>query len=56
MSRMISRDFLAQRVFDLTKGKLIDRHSPEEIWKAIAETSDRELYDFYSRLVEERKK
>lgn len=52
---MISRDFLAQRVFDMTKTTLLSRgKKPIEIWQAIAETSDNELYEFYSRLVKER--
>jgi hypothetical protein len=52
---MISRDFLAQRVFDMTKDLLFSRgNKAADIWKAIAETSDDELYRFYSRLVAER--
>ena len=51
---MMSRDFLAQRVFDMTKPELIDRYSVAEIWQGIAETSDDELLRFYSRLVKER--
>ena len=54
MTNELSRDFLAQRVFDMTKPRLIDKHSEKEIWKAIAETSDDELYAFYHRLVKER--
>ncbi len=52
----VSRDFLAQRVFDMTKGQLICQYTTEQIWKAIAQTSDEELYKFYSRLVKERSK
>ena len=51
---MISRDFLAHRVFDMVKPRLIDRYDTTQIWTAIAETSDDELYKFYRRLVEER--
>ena len=54
MTNEVSRDFLAQRVFDMTKPRLIDTHTEKEIWQAIAETSDDELYAFYSRLVKER--
>lgn len=53
-SGTITREFLAQRVFDLSKEKLIPPSTQEEVWKAIAETSDQELYDFYFRLVKER--
>lgn len=49
----MSRDFLAHRVFDLVKPKLIDRYSELAIWIAIAETSDDALYSFYERLVKE---
>jgi hypothetical protein len=53
---MISRDFLAQRVYDMTKEALfLSGKKPADIWKAIAETSDDELYRFYSRLVAERR-
>ena len=54
MTSEVSRDFLAQRVFDMTKPRLIDKNSEKEIWQAVAETSDDELYAFYSRLVKER--
>lgn len=50
----IARDFLSQRVFDLVRPELIDRFKEDDIWKAIAETSDDALYQFYARLVKER--
>lgn len=54
---MLARDFLAQRVYDLTHVDLkLSGKTDAEIWQAIGETSDDELYKFYFRLVNERKK
>lgn len=40
----------------MTKERLFSKgYSTQEIWKAIGETSDDELYKFYSRLVAEKK-
>ena len=51
----ISRDFIAQRVYDLTHIELkLSGNRETEIWKAIAETDDDELYAFYHRLVKEK--
>lgn len=50
---IMSRDFLAHRVFDLVKPKLIDRYTELQIWIGIAETDDSSLYSFYERLVKE---
>ena len=54
MNEQLSRDFIAHRVYAMVRDELIVTHRESEIWAAIAETSDDELYAFYSRLVKER--
>ena len=50
----MTRKELANCVFELVYEDMKLTHTPEDIWKAIAETSDIELNEFYCSLLEKK--